>query len=539
MRRPVMFAALGLVAVALLVAASAYAAAQPATFSTQTYPLLANTHIAVDLNGDGKPDLAGAGVNSGSVMLNNGDGTFGPRVDYPAGGQAQDVAAGDFNNDGRTDLVLTIYTQQVSLSLLTGNGDGTFNAPASFPNTSGADSPSIVAADLNNDGNLDAAFAHALACFTAPCTAARTITVMLGNGNGTFQPAREIEVGTGAHRMSVGDFNRDGIKDLAIGAETTRLYTLLGVGDGTFVQQPTILLFPGGDQFSAGDDVAVADYNRDAIQDLAVALGGGNGTAILIGRGDGTFGEPFRIMDNALDWPQSLAVADYNRDGFLDIARAMGDGTRGLMDILHGNGDGTFQPAVRYLMPPPMSSTGGIVIETADFNLDGRPDAALMVGGAAAAMKVSLNTTGAPPPPQATATRTATPTSTRTPAATSTPAGPPPQATLTLTRTPTQLPTQPPAQTPTSTSTPTRPADTVSITRAEYSSGNRELRIEAASSNSSAVLTAYVTSTNQVIGRLTNNGGRYEGRFSWPTNPQNVTVRSSLGGSAARLVTVR
>src|SRR6187549_3174046 len=92
----------GLVVVSmLLIAGTAQAVAQPATFTTQTYPLLGNTHVAADLNGDGKPDLAGAGVNSASVMLNNGDGTFRARVDYPAAGQTQDVAAGDFNGDGR------------------------------------------------------------------------------------------------------------------------------------------------------------------------------------------------------------------------------------------------------------------------------------------------------------------------------------------------------------------------------------------------------------------------------------------------------
>src|SRR5688572_17520247 len=119
---------LGSIAVSLsLAAATAQAAVQAATFTTQTYPLLGNTQVAADLNGDGRPDLVGAGANSAAVMLNNGDGTFRPRVDYPAAGQTQDVAAGDFNGDGRTDLAVTIYTQQISLSLLTGNGDGTFN----------------------------------------------------------------------------------------------------------------------------------------------------------------------------------------------------------------------------------------------------------------------------------------------------------------------------------------------------------------------------------------------------------------------------
>lgn len=250
---------------------------QSATFATFNYPLLGNTHIAVDLNGDSRLDLAGSGLNSAAVMLNNGDGTFQPKVQYPVAGQTQDVAAGDFNSDGRVDLVVTINTPQISLSLLLANGNGTFGAAINFPNTSGFDSPDVIATDLNNDGKLDVAILHSIACFTAPCVAAEVITVMLGNGDGTFQ-TRELAAPQHMHAMAAGDFNRDGIKDLAIGSENTKLHILLGVGDGTF----------------------------------------------------------------------------------------------GLMEIANGNGDGTFQAPVRYLVPPNQSSLGGTslsrVISTAIAN---------------------------------------------------------------------------------------------------------------------------------------------------------------------------
>ena len=142
---------------------------QSPTFTIQSYPLLGNSHIAVDLNGDGILDLAGPGANGAAVMLGNADGTFRARVDFPAGGQAQDLAAGDFNSDGKQDLAVSIFTQQTSLSLLTGNGNGTFNAPVNFPNTTGSDSPVIVATDVNNDTRLDLLIAHSFACFTPPC----------------------------------------------------------------------------------------------------------------------------------------------------------------------------------------------------------------------------------------------------------------------------------------------------------------------------------------------------------------------------------
>ena len=149
------------------------ASAQVATFTTQQYPLLGNTHIPADLNGDGKVDLAGAGANAVSVMLGNGDGTFRAKTDFPVGVQTQAVAAGDFNSDGKVDLVVTLDSPQFSLALLTGTGVGTFNPPTFFPNTSGFDSPAIAATDLNGDRKLDLVVMHTIACFTAPCRAAQ------------------------------------------------------------------------------------------------------------------------------------------------------------------------------------------------------------------------------------------------------------------------------------------------------------------------------------------------------------------------------
>ena len=216
--------------------------AQSASFSRSDYPLLGNNHIVADFNGDGIPDLAGTGLNSARVMLGNGNGTFAPKVEYPAAGQTQDLAAGDFNGDGKVDLAVSVYDQAVSLSLLTGNGDGTFNAPLNVENTSGLDSPAVVATDLDNDGRLDVVLAHSIACFAAPCVTGKTITVLLGFGDGTFQRPWEIEVGTGMSRIAVGDFNLDGLKDLGIAGDQSQLFILLGVGNGTFLQQPTLTM---------------------------------------------------------------------------------------------------------------------------------------------------------------------------------------------------------------------------------------------------------------------------------------------------------
>ena len=379
---------------------AAQAATTPATFTRTDYPLLGNAVIAVDLNGDGRLDLAGAGT-AVKVQLANGDGTFAPAVAYSVGPPAQDLAAGDFNGDGRMDIVATLNDPARSVALLAGNGDGTLRAPVYFANTSGFDSPTIVAGDLNNDGRLDVAFGHQIACFTAPCRVARTITVMLGNGDGSFQPAREIDIGTETAKLAVGDFNRDGIRDLVAASSRARVVILLGAGGGNFQPPVTLTLIPDNNLGMDATDVDVADFNRDGFEDLVVAVAlNGSRTAILTGNGDGTFRmPPLLITEPDILVPQYQAVADFNGDSFLDLALALANGSNGLIEILNGNGDGSFQPPRRYFAPPDRSSVGTVSILAAPLNSDGRPDLVLGIGGAAISMAVLLNTTGTAPPP--------------------------------------------------------------------------------------------------------------------------------------------
>lgn len=558
------------------------AMAQSPTFTLRSYPLLGNNHIAADFNGDGKLDLAGSGAQSADVMLGNGDGSFQPKVSYPVADWTQHLAAGDFNSDGKTDLVITINNPQIGLALLSGNGDGTFNAPVNFPNTSGFDSPSVVAADLNNDGKLDVAVMHTVACYNAPCVAASTISVMLGNGDGTFQPTQELPGGRTQYAMTSGDFNRDGIKDLAIGGSNTELHILLGKGDGTFNRLPMMTLIPGGDLFSACNDVDIADFNRDTIQDLVIPLGNGYGNVILLGNGDGTFRQSFRIIENATQAPYNLALADYNGDGLQDIARAMGFGNLGWMEIANGNGDGTFQAPVAYLKPTTVNSTGGIYITASDFNADGKPDIALEISGAGNSLNILTNSTGNTPPPStitlsalalnpvvvtggnsvtgtvtlsaraqtATVVRLSSNSARATvPASITVPAG---ASSVNFTVTTTQVSAATSATITATLNSATRAAsltinpiaapatDAVSISRAEFDSGKRSLRVEATSTRSNATLQVFVTSTNQLIGTLSNNGGgRYSGQLNLSANPQNITVRSSFGGTATRNVTAK
>jgi hypothetical protein len=427
---------------------------------------------------------------------------------------------------------------------------------------------------------------------------------MLGNGDGSFQPARVVEVGTHPTSIAMGDFNRDGIKDLAVGGGNTELSIMVGVGDGSFIRKPLMLLVDGGDVASC-NDVDVADFNRDGIEDIVAAVGNGDGNIVALGNGDGTFRVFTRYLEEATGMPNGDAVADFNGDGFLDIARGMADGLRGLIHVLHGNGDGTFQPLVRYAVPSTLTNQAGGYIIASDFNGDGKPDLALEVRGSGGT-DVFLNTTGAtttqPAPtlqslvmnpssivapnwgtgivtlsgtaqsPTTVQIRSnnsniSVPTSvivstgtrsvsfniiprqvnsvtsvqitatagniSRAATLTVRPAGSPAPA-------PTPAPTPAPSATPAPTPAPAPAADTVSISRAEYESAKSTLRVEASSSKSTATLQVFVSSTNQLIGTLTNNGGgKYSGQFTLSANPQNITVRSSLGGSKSIAVAVK
>jgi hypothetical protein len=407
-RRTTLAAALVLAVLAGLLATvplsgPAAGATTAATFTRTDHPLLVG-HVAVDLNKDGRLDLAGvSGPDTAGVLLSTGNGTFGAIRQLALGGDGDDVAAGDFNRDGNVDLAVSLNEADISVSLLFGNGDGTFRAPVNLPNTSGFNAPAIATTDLDGGGVLDLVVANPMACFTAPCRVNTTVSILLGNGDGTFR-TRSVEVGRGITEIAVGDFNRDGAKDLAFAGDSSRVYRLYGRGDGTFVLQPTITLT--ADTFGVdATDVDVADFNRDSIQDLVVAIAlNGSRTAVLLGRADGTFQPPLILTEPNINVPQVVAVGDYNSDGFQDLALGMANGNNGLLGLRNGNGDGTFQAQRYYEVPPANSSIGTIWLLSAQLTSDTRPDLALVFGGARAGTRVLINTTATSTSPPATPT---------------------------------------------------------------------------------------------------------------------------------------
>src|SRR5262249_32384323 len=234
---------------------------------------------AADVNGDGKLDVLFTGINSEIwVLLGNGDGTFDQNpIRSPGVASGRNPVVMDFNRDGRLDLGFA--PQGGGISVLLGNGDGTFGEARNFPITGGVVANSLVAADFNGDGILDLAASDLV---LAP-QFADTVSVLLGNGDGTFGPPTDFTVGTYPFPLAAADFNGDGKVDLGVANYVSNsVSVLLGNGDGTFLPKVD---FPVG-PFPVG--LASADFNGDGKLDLAVG-GGLHELSILSGNGDGTF----------------------------------------------------------------------------------------------------------------------------------------------------------------------------------------------------------------------------------------------------------
>ncbi len=343
---------------------------QPAQTFLVGVGILTNSIAAADLNGDGKPDLVlanifGAAFNLGSidVLLGNGDGTFQPAVSYNSGQNSESVTIADLNADGVPDLsVATDNSGGVNIFL--GNGDGTFRSAGQF--VTGDGSTSVAAADLNADGKTDLVVANNGLGVTANGNLSPgNLSVLMGNGDGSFQSGRNSLAARFPEGIASGDFNGDGIPDVAAVAVSGAVTALLGSGDGFFAPSYT---FMGKVSFS---DVATADFNHDGRLDLAVASGEGSGILLFKGNGDGTFQTPNEFF--AGPTPRAIAVADLNQDGNPDLVFANDiQGVQGTVSILLGNSDGTFGPAAAYNADGRPKS-----VTIADFNHDGKLDLAV------------------------------------------------------------------------------------------------------------------------------------------------------------------
>jgi hypothetical protein len=328
--------------------------------------------VTGDFNGDGILDLAAVDSPNNKVLIfmGNGNGTFQNPYTYATGGAPSNLVVSDFNNDGKLDLA-TVNNSGNSVSILLGNGNGFFQSHVDF--AVGTGPLWLVAGDFDKDGNMDLAALNATAA---------TVSILLGNGDGTFKPQTFkphlvfATTGTGPSSMTTADLNRDGNLDLVVtnfnsfGGNSVSIF--LGNGDGTFryLYDPTVAQGPLS--------VIAADFNGDGILDLAVAAGCGDGSScgrpgsvsILLGLGNGVFQN--KVDYNAGSFPYTVVAGDFRSSGVLDLA--ITDLDSGSLTFLWGQGNGTFPTSSLY-------TTNGrpVGVITGDFNGDGRLD--LAIGG--------------------------------------------------------------------------------------------------------------------------------------------------------------
>jgi len=293
-----------------------------AQFETRARQSLSSHGYAMavgDFNGDGVPDIAAIVDNGFVVLMGNGDGTFQNPVAYSTE-LAYSLAIADFNNDGNLDIVVANLDPS-TVSVYLGNGDGTFQPPLASGTTYG--SYYIAVGDFNNDGKLD------VVIIDPPY-----VSVLLGNGDGTFQPPSDNDSFKGPEQLAVGDFNNDHFLDVLVSGGSglsSDFGVLLGNGNGTL--QPAIT-YPL--QVRPDSAAAVGDFNHDGNLDFAIAQ---DGVEVFLGRGDGTF-------QLGVNYPIPGLVADvvagyFGGDGNLDLVAASDPPS--VVDELVSNGDGTFE----------------------------------------------------------------------------------------------------------------------------------------------------------------------------------------------------
>jgi len=327
--------------------------------------------VIADFNGDHHDDVAvaNAGSDNVAVFLGDGAGHLSARIDSDVGVPATGVAAGDVNEDGHEDLIVSTAN---GITVMLGDGHGNFTTDDSF--VAGNNPSDVAVADLNDDGHLDVAVSNSRSA---------DASVLLGDGTGSFAPARTFVADGEPLSVAVGDLNEDGMPDVVTG-------DFLGEGLGSAV----VFLNQGNGELQGTEDlgvgsnvltVATGDIDNDGLPDLAVALSsaGGGALRIYLSRVLGGF---VPTSDVALGQGTSaLVLADFNRDGNLDVAATNNDSSN--ISILLGHGDGTFSSA-----PAVPTSAKPVACAVGDFNRDRIPDLAVVSIGDPGTVSIFLGT---------------------------------------------------------------------------------------------------------------------------------------------------
>lgn len=287
--------------------------------------------------------------------------TFSPLANYPTGQNPQYVAVGDLNNDGAPDAVVVNNTSgTVSVLLNKHDGTGSFNQPATY---AVGTSPSWAAiGDVNGDGKPDIIVSN---------VTSGTISVLLNKGDGTLQAASSYNVlpagvtGTPSPTaVAIGDVNNDGKPDVVVAnSGTNNVSVLINNGQGAFTASAAYTVG------NAPDSISLAKFTSGANVDIMTANKSGRNVSVLLGNGDGTFQAAKNTPAGYV--PYSAIPRDIDGDGRMDVVVCDNMGQASGINVLKGNGDGTFQKAVYYV-----GGKSPIAVAVGDFNGDGRPDVA-------------------------------------------------------------------------------------------------------------------------------------------------------------------
>jgi hypothetical protein len=391
--------------------------ARPVNYSTGDSPFAL---IAADLRKNGHIDLVTVNMPNGidqpgtiSVLLGNGDGTFQAHVDYAVGDFPVGVVAGDFNDDGKIDLAIA-NKNEATVSLLYGKGDGTFQAQVLV--AVGSEPTSISSGNFNGDNRTD---------LIASCVGSGVVSVLLNDGGGKFSRVDSSSGLSGPDTSLVvtGHFTSAGQADAVISSRTSgHLYFLKGLGNGSFSSPTQVeakavgqiysliavdinkdgktdlaygsvgptefsVLFGNGDgkfsapvvsPISATESIILADINGDGFLDLVTPQESPSSIAIALGNGKGQFGWPKTVnLSGTANGPNATVVADFNRDGTLDLAIAETNFPTGQVAVALGKGQGNFEtPIISPLLSQAINNQDRML--SGDFNGDGKPDLIVM-----------------------------------------------------------------------------------------------------------------------------------------------------------------
>lgn len=319
-----------------------------------------------DFNGDGRPDIAHTSFYTGvRVRLNDGTGAFPTSTTYGTGSEPNAVAVGDLNGDAKLDLAVANRSGS-SVSVLLGNGDGTFVAAVSFTTGAFGSNPySVAIGDLNGDGKLDLAIANV----GTDNVAVLLNTAATGAVIPTFAAHVDFAAGDGPFSVAIGDLSGDGRPDLVTANEYNDSVSVLV---NTTASGAAVPSFAAHVDYATADgplSVALGLLNADSNLDLAAAnIFAGRNVSVLIGNGDGTLAAATSFpLPAVAGSPYAVKMGDFDGDGRLDLATANFNGPSA--SVLLGDGSGAFSVGGTYT-----TGSSPYSVAAGDFNGDGKLD---------------------------------------------------------------------------------------------------------------------------------------------------------------------